>query len=309
MAETILVTGAAGFIGRYVAQLFFEKGWTVVGLDASSADAILTSKLSSYYRLALPSPNLGRVISGIRPQVCVHCAGPASVGNSMEDPASDFNHSVMATFNLLDALRINAPGCRFLYPSSAAVYGNPSRLPVNESQIPNPISPYGFHKLICEQLAAEFHKVYGLPTSIVRIFSAYGVGLKRQVLWDICQKASAQNILRLQGTGNESRDFIHVSDIALAILLLAEKSPCKGDIYNLASGTETTIRGLQEIIVSELGLEIPVEFNGLVVPGDPINWRADVSRISLMGFRPEIDLKEGVASYAKWYLTEVQGRG
>jgi UDP-glucose 4-epimerase len=227
----------------------------------------------------------------------------------MEDPASDFNHSVMATFNLLDAMRLNAPGCRFLYPSSAAVYGNPSRLPVNESQKPNPISPYGFHKLICEQLAAEFHKVYGLPTAIVRIFSAYGVGLKRQVLWDICQKASAQNILLLQGTGNESRDFIHVSDIALAILLLAEKSPCKGDIYNLASGTETTIRGLQEIIVSELGLEIPVEFNGLVVPGDPINWRADVSRISLMGFRPEIDLREGVASYAKWYLTEVRGRG
>ena len=309
MAETILITGAVGFIGRYVAKLFNEKGWTAVGLDASSADTSVTSKLSSYYKLALPSPNLGHVISDIQPQVCVHCAGPASVGNSMEDPASDFNHSVMATFNLLDTLRLNAPGCRFLYPSSAAVYGNPLKLPVEEKQVPAPISPYGFHKLMCEQLATEFHQIYGLPTTIVRIFSAYGAGLRKQVLWDICKKASSQKILRLQGTGNESRDFIHVSDIARAILLLAEKSPCGGDVYNLASGMETTIRALQEIIVNELGFEIPTEFDGLVVPGNPLNWRADISRISVMGFRPEIDLKEGLASYAKWYLTEVRDRG
>lgn len=304
MANTVLVTGVSGFIGRNVAQRFFDDRWTVVGIDTSPPDTFLDSILSSFYRMELPSSDLGRILSSIDPQACVHCAGPASVGDSMADPGSDFKHTVLVTFNLLDALRLNAPTCRFLYPSSAAVYGNPLRLPVDEKQVLNPISPYGFHKLMCEQLAIEFHQIYGIPTTIVRIFSAYGAGLRRQVLYDICRKASSQKILRLQGTGNESRDFIHVSDVAQGMHLLIERSQCVGDVYNLASGTETSIRKLQELIVDELGVEIEVEFDGLVVPGNPLNWRADMSRLSAMGFKPKVNLREGVGDFVRWYLAQ-----
>jgi len=309
MANTVLVTGVSGFIGRYVVKRFFDKKWTVVGIDTSLPDTFLGPILSSFYRLELPSNELERIISELEPQACVHCAGPASVGDSMTDPSSDFERSLLVTFSLLNALRLYAPTCRFLYPSSAAVYGNPSKLPVDEKQVPAPISPYGFHKLMCEQLAVEFHQIYGLPTTIVRIFSAYGAGLKKQVLWDICRKASSQKILRLQGTGNESRDFIHGSDVAQGIYLLIEKSRCVGDIYNLASGTETSIRELQEIIVDELGMKTKVEFDDLVAPGNPLNWRADITRLLGMGFTPKVGLKEGVGSFVRWYLTEENASG
>jgi UDP-glucose 4-epimerase len=189
------------------------------------------------------------------------------------------------------------------------VYGNPLKLPVDEKQIPAPISPYGFHKLMCEQLAIEFHKIYGIPTTIVRIFSAYGAGLRRQVLWDICEKASSQKILRLQGPGNDSRDFVDISDVAQGMYLLIEKSQCQGDVYNLASGTETSIRTLQELVVDELGMDIKVEFDGLVVPGNPLNWRADMSRLSAMGFKPKVNLREGVGDFVWWYLTQENASG
>jgi len=304
MANTVLVTGVSGFIGRHVAQRFFDDRWTVFGIDTSPPDTFLSSILSRFYKMELPSDDLGSVLSSVDPQACVHCAGSASVGDSMADPGSDFDRSVLVTFNLLNSLRLFAPACRFLYPSSAAVYGNPLKLPVDEKQVPAPISPYGFHKLMCEQLAVEFHQIYGIPTTIVRIFSAYGEGLRRQVLYDICRKASSQKILRLHGTGNESRDFIHVSDVAQGMYLLIERSQCVGDVYNLASGTETTIRKLQELIVDDLGVEIKVEFDGLVVPGNPLNWRADMSRLSAMGFAPKVDLREGVGGLVRWYLAQ-----
>jgi UDP-glucose 4-epimerase len=182
VADTVLVTGVTGFIGGYVARHFFKQGWRVVGLDLNPPDPSLRKMLSAFFGTSLSSPHLGQLVREARPDVCIHCAGPASVGFSMEDPAPDFGATVPVTFNLLDMLRLNAPACRFIYTSSAAVYGNPSRLPVDETEPPRPISPYGFHKLIGEHLVVEFNRVYGIAAATVRIFSAYGIGLKRQVL-------------------------------------------------------------------------------------------------------------------------------
>ncbi len=302
MDKTVLITGVSGFIGRYCARLFSEQGWKVAGVDCVTVPPPIPRNLFRYYQLVLPAHNFPDVVSDMQPTVCVHCAGPASVGNSMENPAADFNGSVAVTFNVLDSLRLGAPKCRFIYPSSAAVYGNPEQLPVGEKHHVDPISSYGFHKLICEQLSREFKKVYNLPTVVVRIFSAYGNGLKRQVLWDICRKAVSEKKLLLQGSGLESRDFIHVSDVARAIHLLVEKAPFEGEVYNLASGIETTIRDLQEMLTNELGSRIQVEYDGLTAPGNPLYWRADISLISGMGYRPVVSLAEGVRSYARWYL-------
>jgi UDP-glucose 4-epimerase len=309
MADTVLVTGVAGFIGGYVARHFFGRGWRVAGLDVHPPDPSQGTVLAAFFGMGLPSSDLARVVSEIRPDVCVHCAGPASVGFSMEDPVSDFRATVPVTFNLLDMLRLNAPACRFIFTSSAAVYGNPSTLPIDETAPPRPISPYGFHKLIGEQLAVEFNRVYGLATATVRIFSAYGIGLKRQVLWDICRKSSSGERLTLRGTGNESRDFINAHDVARAMWLLSQNAPFGGEAYNVASGKETTIREVQEILFEGLDRTVPVEFDGSVVPGNPLNWRADMSRISALGFAPEIGLKQGALDYARWYLGEVADRG
>ncbi|MDZ8068392.1 MAG: SDR family oxidoreductase [Nostoc sp. DedQUE08] len=305
--QSVLVTGVAGFIGRYVARYFSEQGWSVIGVDNSPPENAPLHNLTAYHRLKLPDPSLNNLLKEYSPNICIHCAGRASVGLSIIEPDVDFQSNTALTFEILNALRINAPRCRFIFLSSAAIYGNPESLPIGETQRCNPISPYGFHKLQSEQLCLEFSKVYDLPTASVRIFSAYGPGLRRQVLWDICRQAIYQPIVKLQGTGKESRDFIHVLDIAKALLLVATSAPMQGETYNFASGREVTISELAEMVFKSLDYKGSVEFDGMVPVGTPINWQADVTKLGSLGITDFLSLERGVRVYANWSYAELLG--
>ena len=138
--QSILVTGVCGFIGRYVARYFCEQGWSVIGIDNSPPENAPLPNLSTYHCFHLPDPALNNLLQEYSPQVCIHCAGRASVGLSITNPVADFYANTTLTFEILNALRINAPKCRFIFLSSAAVYGNPESLPVNETQSLAPLS-------------------------------------------------------------------------------------------------------------------------------------------------------------------------
>ncbi|MHA3771977.1 NAD-dependent epimerase/dehydratase family protein [Verrucomicrobiota bacterium sgz303538] len=307
MNRTVLITGVAGFLGRTVAREFSRAGWHVLGVDDSAPENASLPTGARYHRARLPHPSLAELIRETSPQACVHCAGRASVPLSLQDPAADFNGNTALTFELLNTLRQHAPQCRFLFLSSAAVYGNPATLPVCETHPTAPLSPYGYHKLQSELLCEEFTCVYGLPTAAVRIFSAYGPGLRRQVIWDICAKLLNGGDLRLYGTGRESRDFIHAVDVAKALVLLAERAPCDGERYNLASGQEVTIAELFNQLA--LALDRPAQpiFDGQTRAGDPLNWRADVGRLQTLGFQPSVSLDHGLRGVAAWASAELLG--
>jgi UDP-glucose 4-epimerase len=277
----------------------------VLAIDDAPPGSVRFPADVNYQRMRLPNPALASLVRAAPPTACIHCAGRASVPHSLEDPASDFHGNTVLTFELLETLRRHAPACRVIFLSSAAVYGNPPRLPVSEDQTPAPLSPYGYHKLQCELLCAEYARLFALPTAVVRIFSAYGPGLKRQVVWDICRRALAEGRLRLHGTGDESRDFIHARDIARAFFLLAESGAAAGDIYNLSSGREVTIAELAGLLCAELAPGIAPEFDGHATPGDPRNWRADISKIAQLGFTPEIALEDGLREVARWSRQEL----
>jgi UDP-glucose 4-epimerase len=215
---------------------------------------------------------------------------------------------VLLTFELLDALRQHAPRCRFILLSSAAVYGNPATLPIAETHAVQPLSPYGWHKRQSELVVEEFARIYGQPALAVRIFSAYGPGLRRQVVWDICERALAAGRLTLRGTGDESRDFIHAADVARALALLAMRAPAEGEIYNLGAGRETTIRELATMLLTNFGNTIQPEFDGHATPGDPRNWRADITRLASLGYAPATTLEDGLRSVATWCLAELAVR-
>lgn len=303
--STVLITGVAGFLGRYVAREFARHGWRVAGVDDVPAENAQLSPGAIYRRMKLPHAGLAEMLRAEAPAACVHCAGRASVPLSMEDPAADFRDNTILTFELLDALRQHAPSCRFLLLSSAAVYGNPAQLPVTENQHVAPLSPYGFHKRQCELLCQEFSRIYGVPTLSVRIFSAYGPGLRRQVIWDICERILSTSSLQLRGTGRESRDFIHAADIARALHLLVEKAPAQGEIYNLATGREVTIAELAGLIGAMLDSRATPHFDGVSRPGDPLNWRAEIGRIRALGFEPTIPFEQGLRGVATWCAAEL----
>lgn len=303
--KTVLVTGAAGFLGHYIVEHFAGRRWKVVAVDHLPPTTAKFAPGIVYHRLRMPNSLLTPLIAAEAPDVCVHCAGSASVGFSLENPSADFHSNTVLTFELLEALRRNAPRCRFVMLSSAAVYGNPAALPVRESDATAPLSPYGFHKLQCEMLCAEFTRFFDVPTAVARIFSAYGPGLRKQVVWDICRRVLTKGTLPMHGTGRESRDFIHASDIARGIFTLAEAAPAEGEVYNLASGREVSIGELTCLLLAELAPTVKAEFDGAPTPGDPINWLADISKIRALGFTPKIDLKDGLRDVVRWSRAEL----
>ncbi|MDB6174841.1 MAG: NAD-dependent epimerase/dehydratase [Chthoniobacteraceae bacterium] len=286
-----------------MAREFARKEWRILGVDVVPPEN--APQGAGYVRLALPSSGFNELLRSQQPDVCIHCAGRASVPLSMNDPASDFRDNTVLTFEILEALRREALACRFLFLSSAAVYGNPESLPVAETHRVAPLSPYGYHKRQCELLCEEFSTIFGLPTAALRIFSAYGPGLRRQVIWDICERVLTTGELRLRGTGRESRDFIHATDIGRALLCIASEAPCRGEIYNVASGREATIQELSSLLLDALGSSTRPRFDGAATPGNPLYWRADIGRIAALGFAPSISLEKGVRSVATWSSAEL----
>lgn len=253
------------------------------------------------YCLDLPAQNLAEIIERHRPQWVIHAAGPASVSNSLARPAADFADNVPPVLNVLEAIRQAKVDTKFILLSSAAVYGNPPQLPIDEDAQLAPLSPYGWHKAISELMVREYASIYGVAAATVRLFSAYGPGLSRQVMWDICTKAQAGGAVWLDGTGEESRDFVHLSDIVAGLHLVGERAPMRGEAYNLASGVETRIAELARGLVEALRVDVDIRFSGAPRPGDPRRWQANLARLALLGYRPGVDLQQGMREYAEWF--------
>jgi UDP-glucose 4-epimerase len=298
--KSVLVLGAAGFLGSAVSRYFIEQGMAVHGADIVSP---VRSIPFASFELVEDSPTgIAKVLSAVRPAYLLNFAGSADVGRSLVSPENDFRRSVGLVFSWLEGVRLFSPDTRVLLASSAAVYGQPNRLPIDEEMLPRPLSPYGYHKWMCELLAKEYCEVYGIGTASTRIFSAYGTGLRKQILWDLCCKCQAGGSIELGGDGSETRDFIHADDVAQAVGLILGAGKFAGESYNVANGTETTIADLAGRVVSEFRLPLDrLQFSGAGRLGDPKNWRADIGRLRALGYSPKVVFAQGVADYVKWF--------
>jgi dTDP-glucose 4,6-dehydratase/UDP-glucose 4-epimerase len=134
----------------------------------------------------------------------------------------------------------------------------------------------------------------------LRIFSAYGNGLKKQLFWDLYQKILNSDSIELYGTGKESRDFIHVDDIVKAIHLVLEKATFSGEAINIANGEEFTIEYVSELFRRNFKAQKSIRFNNHVKQGDPLNWRADISKLQSIGYQQTVSLEEGIQRYIHW---------
>jgi nucleoside-diphosphate-sugar epimerase len=227
----------------------------------------------------------------------------------VQNPYNDFRQTVEVCAFVLEAIRTCAPKCRFVLLSSASVYGNPVALPIHETSPTAPVSPYGYHKLLCETLVEEYAVLHGVKTAVLRIFSAYGERQSKQVIYDICQKNidSESFSVELFGTGKESRDFIHAQDIAHAIECIYE-SEVTGT-FNVASGVQTTIEELLHILEQLFGNSKKVVFSRNVRQGDPLNWQASIKKLESIGFCQSVELSQGLAEYVTWFQSQFYSRG
>jgi UDP-glucose 4-epimerase len=305
MSERILVTGAGGFLGSHICNYFGRHGHSILAVDKFSpvsTTADLYPNLLNFSVISLPDKTFASLIEEFQPTLLIHCAGTASVPYSMQEPYDDFQQSAGVTVFILEILRRHMPSCHFIFLSSAAVYGNPKKLPISENSPCQPISPYGYHKYMCEMLCQEYESIFGIKSSVLRIFSAYGERLRKQVIFDLCRKFTdpSSNTVEVYGTGNETRDFIHALDIAQATDCI-QNAKASG-VFNVASGTQTLISEVAELIKIHMNSKKEIIYSGASRPGDPLYWQADISRLSSLGFQPKIPLTEGAYNYCQWFM-------
>lgn len=292
----IVIIGSKGFIGSHCRDYFIEQGHEVIGCDIVDSDEL------NYYSINKIENNFSVLFSNGDIDYCINAAGSANVSYSYQFPEKDFELNVSLVINILAAIKAKCLSCKFINFSSAAVYGNPNELPIKEDAEVKPLSPYGYHKLLSEKLLTEYHHFFKLNTCSLRVFSAYGPGLKKQLFWDIYQKTLLHESVNLFGTGKESRDFIYISDLVKAVECVMTNAKFAGETINIASGTETTIDKAASTILNSLSVNKKLIFNGEEKAGDPINWKADIGELQKFGFNPKVDISVGIEKYAFWLI-------
>ncbi len=282
----ILITGSRGFLGSTFAAFATAQGHDVLGLGRSAQPP--PGWPGQYAWTDVAHADLSPLVNGFRPDLVFHGAGSASVGGSFQSPLDDLRASVYTFANTLEGIRRSDHRPVVLFPSSAAVYGHPSRLPVREEDPTRPISPYGFHKLAAEQLGREYAACYGLRVVLGRIFSVIGPRQRRLLLWELFQQFTGDDPgVTMEGTGDETRDFLYAEDVVGIFLRLGEafSQRTEGECVavNIASGVETSVRGLVELTARLLGSGKPVRYQTHGRLGDPSRWVADTSALRERG--------------------------
>ncbi len=297
----VLVTGGAGFIGHNVALHLFSRGFEVVVYDSLERASGLGVRRLREAGIPLERVDVRSVrdLGGF--DVAIHCAAYIDVAESMEKPGIYFDNNVVGTASIAKASA--DAGALMIYISSASVYGDPERIPIPEDHPLKPLSPYGLSKAFGEMVVQLFSKIYGLRYITLRLFNVYGPGQSGAyagVITKFIENAVRGEPPRIYGDGLQTRDFIHVADVARAIELAIERRTYN-ETLNIGSGNRVTILELAKLITRLAGIKgEPVLDKPR--PGDIRHSCADISKAKkLLGFEPTIPLEKGIKDLLeKW---------
>jgi UDP-glucose 4-epimerase len=232
----------------------------------------------------------------------INASGPSSVHHSFNLPyvyENEPQRQVRAHLELLSELK-SPPN--YIFVSSAAVYGESPLTGSKEDDLCHPLSPYGFGKLNAEEYLKDHSGAYSGKIIVLRVFSAYGNLLKKQIPFVISTQIRENSKINLFGSGSEKRDFIHISDIGFAIQqILSSAKPDQISTFNVGSGKSTSIAELASIASNAwqkiASLQVPISFSNVHKTGDPVNLTADISNLSKINFVPTISAEAGFMSY------------
>ena len=293
----LIVTGAGGFIGRVLANHLLAEGHEVTGLGRTPGmhgEAVVD--------LAIP----GALDSFLTPDTTVfHLAGSGRVGTSVKAPIADFEANVVVSINVLEAAR--RCGAQVVFASTGSVYDREGDLPFGETSPARPSSPYAAGKLAVEGYMQAYFRSYGVKTWIARMFSVYGPGMHQMAVNDFVDRLRKDRTrLEIRGDGRQTRDYLHVADVARALTMIVERGE-PGGIYNVASGKGVTIRQVAALTAEALGIdgcEITGDFEHTSSELD--HMVADITRLKKLGFAQSVPIRTGVSETARalWLASE-----
>lgn len=291
----VLVTGSAGQLGSIVCEMMADAH-EVVGLDIRPSPYPGVKEITIEGDIRRPK-DVRNVVKGV--DCVVHCAAQVSVVRSFEDPLTDAETNVIGTVNLLHE-SLGAGASRFVYISSAAVYGDPKRVPIDEGHPTAPMSNYGSSKLAGERFALAYAASTPLQAVVVRPFNFYSVRADPKspysgVITKFVDRVSAGMPPLIDGDGLQTRDFIHARDVARMVRMVAERSDLSGEVLNCGSGSVTSILDLAKLVVSLSGKRLEPGF-GPPRQGDIRHSCADMNRArERIGFSTEVSLSDGLS--------------
>ncbi|MEM2093848.1 MAG: SDR family oxidoreductase [Candidatus Bathyarchaeia archaeon] len=297
--NTILVTGGAGFIGSHLVRKLLELGFKVRVLDNLSTGkknnlAGILGQLDFIKGDVRNIHVLEEAVQGV--DAIFHLAALTDVHESLEKPTLYHEVNCTGTLNMLEAAKGKVK--KLVYASTAAVYGNPQKLPISETDTLNPISPYAASKLSAENYCMAYLRSYGLKVTVLRLFNVYGPGQSGEGYSGVIAKF-IHRIKRGQppiifGDGTQTRDFIFIDDVVSFILRALERDVA--GVYNVGTGESTSIRYLAELILELMNRrDLGVVFSDSR-PEDVLHSIADMSKsLSILGYASNICLQEGLS--------------
>lgn len=290
---TTLVTGAAGFIGSHVVDRLLADGHTVIGIDDLSTGSI--DNLSAafdhdafrFVECGLGSPVVGQIVEDARPEVVMHLAAQSSVPASLTDPAGDALTNIVGTLRLLEA----CSGIKkFVYAASGGTLYGETDTPATEQQATRPTTPYGLSKATVIDYLGHYGAL-GLPWTALALANVYGERQRSGVVPAFIEMLTSSPTVTIHGDGEQTRDFVHVADVADAFVKAATRG---SGVVNISTGVGTTLNKLHLLIASHIGVWVEPERTEQRA-GDIRRSVVDPSRAkNELGWQPTIDLDEGI---------------
>jgi UDP-glucose 4-epimerase len=312
----ILVTGGAGFIGSHLVDRLVRDGYRVRVVDNLSSGRLENIKHH------LDAGNVEIIVGDLKdPQVALeavegvdvvfHFAANPEVRVSTTNPEIHFNENIVATFNLLEAMRRKGVK-ELVFASSSSVYGEPEEIPVDENAPIRPVSVYGASKAACEALIHAYTKLYGVKAVVLRYANVVGPRLRHGVVWDFINKLLKNPTeLEILGDGKQVRSYIYVDDAVEATITAWRRTETSYEAYNIASEDWITVDEVADEVIKAMGLSNVKKIYKPVLHG--VGWPGDVKRIALkigkikrLGFKPAMNSREAVRTTVRMLLEEIK---
>ena len=314
MTKTVVVTGAGGYIGGQTAIHLKQHGHKVIGFDLRVPPTRLSAFFDDYHTRDFADTASLDIMHAKQCDAIVHCGGSSLVGPSMVDPSVYYYNNFVKTLALMESKAVTE-GARVIFSSSAAVYGEPIMVPVQEIDPAEPISPYGESKRMIEWLLQSYHRAYRTQYVAFRYFNACGADAMQRhgqypgathIIARLLESIRDQREFTLMGTDYDTpdgtcvRDYLHVADIAEAHVMALDSKVASG-VYNLGSDRGVSNREIIAAVSEVLG-KTPLVQTGPRRPGDPAMLTANSDKFRLAsGWQPEYTLKDIIDTAWKWY--------
>jgi len=300
-----LVTGGCGFIGSHLVKKLLSIGHRVVVIDDLSSGKIENIPIGHPNLIFLKEnlvnvDKIRKILQEYKFDFIFHLAAIPSVQRSIEDPIYTHKVNLDVTLYLLEEAKKQTKLKRFVFASSAAVYGNDPSLPKEETSPIKPISPYGIDKYCAEQFVLQYWQIYGLPTVALRYFNVYGPNQDPSspyagVISLFTKEFLSKDIpeIKIYGNGKQTRDFIFVKDVVKANILVTETENAVGEVFNVGTSKETSLIEIVKILEDLTGKTAIISF----LPerkGDIKRSVASINKIRKIGFKPNYDIIFGL---------------